>query len=69
MTSSAGRRLAWGYPWHCLPCQWGPLRGKRRLDIFEGPSLPLVFLLSPICNPCSPLVYKREGRVPHYGDG
>ena len=24
-----------------------------------------IFLFSPICNSCFPLVYKREGRVPH----
>ena len=53
------------YPWHRLPCQQGRLKGKGRPNTFEGPSLPLVFLLSPVCNPCSPLIYKREGRVAH----
>ena len=56
---------AWSYPWHHLSCQRGSLRGKGRPDIFEGPPLPLVSLFSPICNPCSPLAYKREGREPH----
>ena len=42
------------YPWHRLPCEQGRLKGKGRPGTFEGPSLPLVFLLSPICNPCSP---------------
>ena len=32
------------------------------------PSKDLLYLwffpLSPICNPCSPLIYKREGRIP-----
>ena len=60
-----GRRPAWSYPSHRLPCQHSWLRGKGRPGTFEEPSLPLVFLLSPICNPCSPLVYKREGRAPH----
>ena len=54
---------AWSYPQHHLPCQEGSLRGKRRPGTFEGPS-PLVFLLSPICNPCFPLVYKREAGHP-----
>ena len=53
------------YPWHHLPCQQGRLKGKERPGTFEGPSLPLIFLLSPICNPCSSLIYKREGRAPH----
>ena len=53
------------YPWHRLPCQQGRLKRKERPSTFEGPSLPLVFLLSPIYKPCSPLIYKREGRVPH----
>ena len=53
------------YPWHCLPYQRGWLRGKGRPGTFEGPSWPLVFLLSPIRNTCSLLIYKREGRAPH----
>ena len=52
------------YPWHGLPCQQGRLKRKGRPGTFEGPSLPLVFPLSTICNPYSPLVYKREGRAP-----
>ena len=59
---------AWSYPWHHLPCQWGSHREKGRPDIFKGPHLPLIFLLSLICNPCSPLAYKRESKAPHQGD-
>ena len=65
LPGSADMHPAWSYPWHRLPCQRASLRGKGRPGIFEGPPLPLVFLLSPICNPCSPLVYKIEGRAPH----
>ena len=53
------------YPWHHLPCQRGWLRGKGRPNTFKGLSWPLFFLLSPIYNPWSPLIYKREGRAPH----
>ena len=53
------------YPWHLLSCQQDRLEGKGRPGTFEGPSLPLVFPLSPIFHPCSPLIYKREGRAPH----
>ena len=64
-SGSVDMHPAWSYPWHRLPCQRGSLRGKGGPSIFEGPPWPLVFLLSPICNPCFPLVYKKEGRVPH----
>ena len=57
----------WGCPYHRLPCQRGPHRGKGRPSVLEGLPLPLIFLFSPICNPCSPLAYKRESRAPHYG--
>ena len=53
------------HPWHHLPCQQGRLKGEGRPGTFEGPSLPLVFPLSAIYNPCPPLVYKREGKAPH----
>ena len=53
------------YPWHHLSCQHCRLNGKGRPSTFEGPSLPLVFLLSPIYSPYFPLIYKREGRAPH----
>ena len=52
------RRPAWSYPCPRLPCQWGPHRGKGRPSVIEGFPLPLVFLFSPIYNPCSPLAYK-----------
>ena len=42
------------YPWHRLPCQRDRLKEKGRSGTFEGPSLPLVFSLSPIYNPYSP---------------
>ena len=65
LSGSVDMRPGWGYSCHRLPCQQGPHRGNGRPSTFEGPSLPLVFSLSPIYNPCSPMVYKREGRAPH----
>ena len=67
LSGTADMRLTWGYPCHRLPCQWGPHGGKGRPGDPEGLPLPLIFLFSPIYNPCSPLAYKRESRAPHYG--
>ena len=47
---------------HVMQGRRGKKGGPRS---FKGPSIPWYFPLSPICNPCSPLVYKREGRAPH----
>ena len=63
LSGSMDMHPAWSYPWHRLLCQRGSLRGKERPGIFEGPPWHLIFLLSPICNPCFPFVYKREGRA------
>ena len=64
---SADMRSTWGHPCRYLPCQWGPHGEKGRPDNPKGLPLPLIFLFSPICNPCSPLAYKRESREPIKG--
>ena len=49
--------------WPCLRLAWRKrkTRALRRTFYTLG-----IFLFSPICNPCSPLVYKGEGRAPHW---
>ena len=65
LSGSADMRPMWDCPCHHLPCQRVLHRGKGRPGVLEGLPLPLFFLFSPICNPCSPLAYKRESKTPH----
>ena len=55
---------------HAIPsvvCNVSKVDSREKEDL--APSKDLLYLwffpLSPIYNPCSPLVYKREGRAPH----
>ena len=62
------KRPAWGYPYHHLPCQRNPRKGKGRPSDPEGLSIslsrsPLFFRY----NLCFPLAYKRESRASHEG--
>ena len=59
----ADKRPAWGYPYHHLPCQRNPRKGKGRPgDLKDSLSRSPLFSC---CNPCFPLAYKRESKAPH----
>jgi len=67
MASSADRRPAWSCPYHRLPCQRGPHRGKERPGDPEGLPLPLVFLFCPVVTRAFPWPIKEKAGRPIKG--
>ena len=64
LSGLADMHPAWSYPWHRLPCQRGPHRGKGRPSVLEGLPLPLVSSLLPSIIPALPWPIKGKAEHP-----